>query len=289
LPERDELRRKRRELRGVRDEARAAAERTARRAQVKRAKKAKLELVRLKIAQETGALPDFLIIGAAKGGTMYLYHLLTQHPLVEPAVFKEPHFFDLLFKQGVGWYRECFPQPTRKDGRRTITGEATPGYISHPLVPERVAKVVPQVRLIALLRNPVDRAYSHYQMAVRKSKETRTFEEAAEAGLGYDPEYLIKSVYVDHLLRWTEFFDREQLLVLKSEDFFENHTETLKVVLEFLGLPEWEPEASELEGGKRNAGRYGEEMDPSTRRRLEEYFEPHNRRLYDFLGVDFGW
>jgi hypothetical protein len=78
------------------------------------------------------------------------------------------------------------------------------------------------------------------------------------------------------------------MLVLKSEDFFENPKETLKLVLEFLGLPEWEPEPSQLEN-KRNAGRYEDDMDPATRRRLEEYFEPHNRRLYDFLGTDFGW
>jgi hypothetical protein len=78
------------------------------------------------------------------------------------------------------------------------------------------------------------------------------------------------------------------MLVLKSEDFFENPKQTLKVVLEFLGLPEWEPEPSKLEN-KRNAGRYVDDMNPETRKRLEEYFEPHNRRLYDFLGNDFGW
>ncbi len=100
--------------------------------------------------------------------------------------------------------------------------------------------------------------------------------------------YLSRGVYVDQLLRWSEFFPREQLLVLKSEDFFERPIELLEVVLEFLGLPDWDPDASALVN-KRNEGEYGQEMDPSTRRRLEEYFEPHNRRLYDFLGTDFGW
>jgi hypothetical protein len=246
----------------------------------------------------TGALPDFVIIGGKKCGTTFLYDLLGRHPLVQPAASKELHFFDALFEEGAEWYRQCFPAPRWEDGRRTITGEASP-YMAHRHAPERMAQVVPQARLIALLRDPVERAYSDYQMVARKDREHKTFEEAiglqepAEAGdraaLSEDSEYLSRGVYVDQLLRWTEFFDREQLLVLKSEDFFENHTETLEVVLEFLGLPEWEPEASELEGGKRNAGRYGEEMDPSTRRRLEEYFAPHNRRLYDFLGVDFGW
>jgi sulfotransferase family protein len=177
--------------------------------------------------------------------------------------------------------------------------------MSHPLAPERIARVMPQARLIALLRDPVERAYSDYQMVARKGREALAFEETIAAAEKVQPPdedggaregiggarhgYLSRSIYVDQLLRWREHFPTEQLLVLKSEDFFENPKETLKVVLEFLGLPEWEPGAEELEGGKRNEGRYEQKMDPSTRRRLEEYFEPHNRRLYDYLGVDFGW
>jgi hypothetical protein len=257
---------------------------------------------------QTGALPDFVIIGTQKGGTTYLYHLLGQHPLVQPAASKELHFFDLFYEEGIEWYRRCFPAPRWEDGRRTITGEASPYYLFHPYAAERMAKVVPEARLIALLRNPVDRAYSLYQQQVKKGHETLKFEEAMEAeearlrserGRMLEDEhlasfehqhfsYLSRGIYVDQLPRWFRFFGREQLLVLKSEDFFENPIETLQVVLEFLGLPEWEPEDSGLEN-KRNAGEYEGGMNPSTRRRLEEYFEPHNKRLYDFLGVDFGW
>jgi Sulfotransferase domain len=251
----------------------------------------------------TGALPDFLIIGEKKCGTSFFYYLLSRHPLVQPAAAKELHFFDAHFDLGVEWYRRCFPQPAWKDGRRTITGEASP-YMSHPLTPERMAGVVPEARLIALLRNPVDRAYSDYQMVARKGREPLTFEEAigaAEEALlpGEEGEaradlgdarygYLSRGIYVDRLLRWTKFFNKEQLLVLQSEDFFENPQETLQRAFDFLGLPEWELEASKL-GKKRNAGSYEEGIDPTTRRRLEEYFEPHNQRLYEFLGVDFGW
>ena len=256
----------------------------------------------------TGALPDFIIIGTQKGGTTFLYHLLTQHPLVQPAASKESHFFDLFFDEGIEWYRRCFPAPGWKDGRRTITGEASPYYLFHPHAAERMAEVVPEARLIALLRNPVDRAYSLYQQQVRKGHETLMFEEAIEAEearlrgkgdtmlekeqlAGFEHQhfsYLSRGLYVDQLLRWSEFFSREQMLVLKSEDFFERPVETLKPVLEFLGLPDWEPEASALVN-RRNEGEYEQEMDPAIRRRLEEYFEPHNRRLYDYLGVDFGW
>ena len=240
--------------------------------------------------QQTGALPDFVIIGTMKGGTTYLYHLLSQHPLVEPAAAKELQFFNRYFDEGVEWYRQCFPVPRWENGRRTITGEATPGYLPHPPAPERMARIIPEARLIALLRNPVDRAYSDYQQVTRKGRETRTFEEAMDyENLDDAPrKFLSKSIYVDQLLRWSEFFDRQQMLVLKSEDFFEDPAGTLKPVLSFLDLPEWKPKVWDLHY-KRNKGDYEGGMDPATRRRLEEYFEPHNRRLYDFLGQDFGW
>jgi hypothetical protein len=266
-----------------------------------------------------GVLPDFVVIGGKKCGTSFFYHLLSQHPYVEPAAAKELHFFDRHFDEGLEWYRRCFPQPRWEDGRRTITGEATPGYMRSSLAPVRMARVVPQARLIALLRNPVDRAYSDYQMVLRKERETRSFEKAVgaeeatieakvgkwrarriggedetskheEDGGGPDDsprQYLSRGLYVYQLVRWSKFFDKEQMLVLKSEDFFKRPEEILKAVYAFLGLPECEPQASKLDSN-RTRRRY-EPMDPATRRRLEEYFEPHNRRLYEYLGVDFGW
>ncbi len=264
---------------------------------------------------QTGALPDFVIIGAKKCGTTFLYHLLTQHPHVEPAAAKELHYFNRFFgEEDTEWYRHNFPVPKWKDGRKTITGEATPEYLSFPPAPERMAQVVPGARLIALLRNPVDRTYSDYQMVMRKDRETRSFEEAlgitnarserrgetqlpGEGGESYEGsisldnarrKYLSKSIYVDQLLRWWEFFDKEQTLVLKSEDFSENPRDNLKTVFRFLDLPDWEPEARNLHN-KRNKGGYGGGMNPATRLRLEEFFEAHNRRLYEHLGVDFGW
>lgn len=256
---------------------------------------------------QVGALPDFVIIGAQKCGTSSLYHLLIQHPYVAPAVKKEVHFFDNRFEEGIEWYRQNFPTSKWKDGLRTVTGEATPYYLFHPHVAKRMAEAVPQAKLIVLLRNPIDRAYSHYNQAIRREIEPLKFEvaiEAEEERLRGEREkmlederyasfshqqfsYLSRGVYVDQLARWAEFFDREKLLVLKSEDFLRNSRETLELVLHFLGLPEWEPDPSELQK-KRNSRKY-EKMDPETKRKLEEYFGPHNKRLYDYLGRELGW
>jgi hypothetical protein len=254
---------------------------------------------------QTGALPDFVIIGAQKCGTTSLYRLLIRHPHVESAAVKELHYFDNLFDEDIEWYRQCFPQPRWKDGRRTITGESTPYYLFHPNAAMRMAEVIPRARLIVLLRNPVDRAYSQYNQQVRNGREILKFEEAIEAekrrlhgerekmledahyaSFNYQHfSYLSRGIYVDQLLRWSEFFDDEQMLVLKSEDFFGRPLETLKLILDFLDLPDWKPEALET----RNKGGYEQEMDPVTRRQLAVFFEPHNRRLYEHLGVDFGW
>ena len=168
--------------------------------------------------------------------------------------------------------------------------ESNPGILILPPVPERIAQVLPRARLIALLRNPVDRAYSDYQQVARQGRDPRTLEEVMDHASIEDARsgFLSRSVYVDHLLRWSEFFSEEQMLVLKSEDFFEHPKETLKVVLNFLDLPDWEPRVWEFRY-KRNRGKYKHEIDPAIRQRLERYFEPHDRRLYDYLGVDFGW
>ena len=269
--------------------------------QVKRAKRKQQEIFQiqteLRAVKEraegilvTGALPDFAIIGAAKCGTTYFYHLLTRHPHVESAATKEIRYFDLLFDESIEWYRNCFPTPRLKDGRRTITGEASPSYLFDPRVPERMAAVEPKARLMTLLRNPVDRFLSAYHHRRRNGRETQTFEESILTSLEEDPPstHMSRNIYVDHLKRWSNFFGDEQMLVLKSEDFFERPRETLKVVFEFLDLPDWEPGASDL-SDRLNKGGYQQKMDPATRQRLREYFEPHNQRLYDYLGVDFGW
>lgn len=253
-------------------------------------------------------LPDFIIVGAQKGGTTNLYDLLAAHPNVAPASTKEVHFFDLDFGRGVNWYRSHFPLAPQRTAGRTLTGEASPYYLFHPCAPARMARVVPRARLILMLRDPVDRAYSHYQHRFRKGVETLSFEGAVEAEEkrldgelekmlrderynSFDHQnysYLSRGVYADQIPAWSRHFGDDAMLILKSEDFFEHPARVFGRVLDFLGLPGWEPELTDASARKRHGRRY-EPMNSATRERLREYFEPHNRRLYESLGRDFGW
>lgn len=265
-------------------------------------------------------LPDFLIIGGQRCGTSSLYYYLTEHPSIAPAFTKEPHFFDEEFARGAGWYRTQFPTILQKNyykgllGRDLLTGEGTPYYLLYPHAARRAKEVVPQVKLIALLRNPADRAYSQYWIEKQAGYEEWTFEDAVkheEERLAGEWEkmlqdenyyshsyrhfsYLTRGIYIDQLQNWMNYFPREQMLILKSEDLYSNPEEVVQQTLEFLGVPtgtlnqEFKNYRRPSKKGYRNKV-VPPRLDPATKNFLAEYFRLHNARLYDFLGVDFGW
>jgi hypothetical protein len=256
------------------------------------------------LAGQLGPLPDFIIIGSQKCGTTFLYDELAKHPSVAPAITKEIHFFDFNYERGVNWYRACFAQMRRQeDSQHRITGEASPYYIFHPLVARRIAAVAPQAKLIALLRNPVSRAYSHYQHEVRLGFERLSFDQALDREqtrlrgeaerMQADPSYqsfthahygyLTRGIYVDQLKRWRALFPERQLLILRSEDLYRDTPEMVGRVLEFLGLPD-----HGVQEFRKKTSAYPK-MDAATRSRLIRFFEPHNQRLADELGTNFAW
>ena len=111
-----------------------------------------------------------------------------------------------------------------------------------------------------------------------------------DTGYRWDYErssYLARGIYIDQLLRWSKYFDKEQMLVLRSEDFFAHPQDTVQFATDFLDLPRCEPEEEKIR--HRNKGSYERTMDRRVRRELESYFEPHNRRLFQYLDTDFGW
>jgi hypothetical protein len=251
------------------------------------------------------ALPDFVVVGAQKAGTSSLYGQLAAHPSVIPALRKEVHFFDRP-RAPLARYRDWFPtvdalaRVAARTGRG-ITGEATPYYLCHPAVPRRLREAVPEVRVIAVLRDPVGRAVSGYHHAVRVGDERRPIEVAldpsaaedlppASAVAWYDDPrsplrlhgYLARGRYAEQLERWFAVFPREHLLVLDSHELRAGRIPD--AVRTFLDLPPGDGAVV----ADRNVGAYAS-PDPGVEATLREYFRPHNARLVSLLGVELPW
>lgn len=245
-------------------------------------------------------LPDFLIIGAQKSGTTFLYSLLSRHPDIIPAKVKEVHFFDKNFHKGLLWYKTFFPFSFNK---KKITGEATPYYLFHPLTPVRASKSLKSVKLIVILRNPVFRAYSHYQMNKYEGTENIfSFEEAIKEEEGringeirkiifnekyfsYNHlhfTYLSRGKYYYQIQEWFKYFPSDKFLFIKSETFFANPNIELKKVYNFLGIKEIENDCL----SPINEGSYTP-MKNKTKEALKYFFEESNQKLKALLGINF--
>ena len=243
--------------------------------------------------------PNFIIIGAQKSGTTSLENYIAQHPQVIPAIKKETHFWYRDFDKGINWYLAHFPPIPKSE--KFITGEATPNYLENYQSAERIYNVFPEVKLLVILRNPVDRTFSQYNHWIRLNWEDRSFETAINSELeilNKNPEkpqgdknywqqpgnYIGRGIYVEFINKWLAVFPRQQILILKGEYLYQKPVETMKQVFEFLGLPEHQlPEYRKL-----NPGHYSPISD-EMRQKLSEYFQPHNQRLEEYLGMEFNW
>ena len=261
--------------------------------------------------EHTRLSPSFIVIGAMRSGTTSLYRYLCDHPEVASARRKELHFFDRQYPKGVDWYRRQFPSRFARMENKTanrfklITGEASPAYLLHPLAPQRAAKYLPDVKLLAVLRNPVDRAFSHYQHGRFCGYEPLSFEEAIkQENDRIQPErqkllrgecsnpftwfsYCTRGCYMDRLDEWLQYCPKKKLLVIISEEFYADPSSSLRRVTDFLGLSPLESRApGEFE--KHSLIEYGD-MNPATRQELLAFFKPHNERLAAFLGRSLPW
>jgi hypothetical protein len=252
-----------------------------------------------------GSLPHFMILGAQKSGTTSLFDYLGQHPQIVRCLVKEVHFFDTRYERGQGWYRSHFPA-LNEGPPGAVVGEASPYYLCHPHAPRRIRALLPRVKLIAILRNPTERAISHYFHEVRKRRETLPILDALRAederigpewirmrqdGSYYSRihrsfSYKQRGIYVDQLERYWEHFDREQLLVLNSDKLFTEPHDTLRQIYEFIGV---EPDFLCEDVTARNVGANRTSVPTSVYDTLDRFFRPHNRRLFERIGQDFGW
>lgn len=245
--------------------------------------------------------PDFLIVGTQKGGTSTLYHILSKHPQISVPLKKEVHFFDTNYQNGYRWYRGFMPLRSKSK----LAFEATPYYLYHPLSPERIAKHLPNVKVIILLRDPVKRAYSHYQMQKDQGREELTsFEDAIDAEASrlngeedkisnlptYNSptfarySYLNRGMYHKQIQRWLTHFKRDQLLILKSEQFYSSTSSELEKVAEFLEI------ANKFELGDiiQNAREYAP-LPKNIKLKVSEHFKADSKKLKALLGEMFEW
>ncbi len=245
--------------------------------------------------------PGFLIIGAQKAGTTSLHAYLSAHPEVSPSTVKEVHYFDLSYHRGRRWYRAHFRH--LRPGQ-VVAGETSPYYLYHPLVPRRVADDLPDAKLIALLRNPVDRAFSHHNHECALGFERLSFEQALEreperlAGererLVANPylssfahqhySYLDRGRYAKQLQAWFESVDSARMLVLSAEELFDSPAATLARAQAFLELEPHRP--ADLVG--RN-GRVYSPLPGRSRRRLVGEFSTANESLFRLLDREMAW
>lgn len=255
-------------------------------------------------------MPGFLIVGAQRCGTTSMYRTLSQHPAVLAVWHKGIHFFDTGYAHGMAWYRGHFPlqasagRVRRRTGVTPVTGESSPYYMFHPLAADRIERDLPGVRLIVLLRDPVERAYSAHAHELARGFETEQFERALEleeerlAGeadrLVADPgceshslqhhAYLARGRYIEQLERLESRFGRDRLHVVDSQDFFEDPADAYLQVLEFLRLPpRGEPRFD------RHNARPRSPMPATLRTRLERHFEPYDERLARWWGRTPSW
>lgn len=255
--------------------------------------------------------PGFLIVGAQRCGTTSMYKAITRHPAVLSAVLhKGAHYFDTGYQHGPAWYRGHFPlQATARRVRRAtgtapLTGESSPYYSFHPLAGERIACDLPEVRLIMLVRDPVERAYSAHAHESARGFETEPFEAALakeeerlageEDRLRREPgyrsyhhqhhAYVTRGRYVEQLERLTALVGRDRLHLVDSDEFFTRPEQVYAGVLDFLGLPAWRPESFEKHNARPRAS-----MPAPLRARLEESFAPYDTRLADWWVSTPAW
>jgi hypothetical protein len=251
------------------------------------------------------SLPSFVIIGAQRCGTTSLYHYLAQHPQIIPSRTREVHYFDRHYEKGELWYRSHFPLQSQVRCN-VATGESTPYCLCHPHAARRIRETVPDAKLIVLLRDPTDRAISHYFHEVKKGREELPIMQALmaeEARVGGERKrmaedehyfsrlhqsfsYKERGIYIEHLCNYSSFKDEGRLLIIKSEKFFEQPREVLQKVFAYLGVdstficPDVEP---------RNIGSNRWRVDDAVRQYLDDHFAPYNERLRQSLDGELTW
>ena len=259
-------------------------------------------------------LPDFVILGGQRCGTSSMYKYLGRHPQVAPSLRKETDYFTIDYDKGEAWYRAHFPLRARRRtaqlrGRRLVSFEATPDYLFDPRAPLRLADLLPDTKLVIMLRDPVERAFSHYHHNIRLGLEDLSFRDALAAederiapdvaAMRENPlsrvvnyrrySYVSRGHYGEQIARWLDLFDRGRILFIIAEDFFERPGEELHALEEFVGIEAWSPPDFVNYSYTGSALADNPELPPHLRRELEDRFASTHADIEELTGISVPW
>jgi hypothetical protein len=252
-------------------------------------------------------LPNFLVIGVGRGGTTSLFEYLGQHNCITKSAYDEIGYFDDNFHLGLNWYRSMFPTTYHKKKiikkyGDFLTFEVTPWYIRKPWLAKRIQNTLKNIKIITVLRNPIDRTYSHYHLALRDNKITKSFDEIIDEDMdtlkksfsrNKDKDYfnnvvqnsfLARSFYAEQLEQWFKIFNKKNMLIVSSENLSKNTQDTLNTIFSFLNLNH--QEIPNLE--KINVGKYSP-ISNSIHKKLFDYFYDYNETLFNLIEHRYNW
>ena len=253
------------------------------------------------ITASSRVLPDFIIGGTVRSGSTSLYYNICEHPSVLEASYDEIGFFDSNYQLGMEWYRSMFPKQKEMDEVRNstgfaITGEDTPFYFWKKEVIQRILKNLPNIKIILIFRNPIDRAYSNYNLGVRTESEKLSFEDAIDEEMKFLEEnsfrksidqkrsYLSKGLYDKQIKNWFDFFPKKQIHVLSTEEMRNDPKKTLLKIFEFLEISEYNIKNPQ----KQKSANY-DFMKQETRQKLLNFYREHNEKFFATIGKRFDW
>jgi hypothetical protein len=248
--------------------------------------------------------PSFMIIGSMKCGTTSLYNYITQHQNIVPSIWKEIQYFRVSkpLSKGLDWYLSHFPSIPAEilEHNDVVTGEASPNYFTTERAPQEIYDVFPNIKLIVILRDPVDRAISHYHHWIRVGNETKSLEEAFYEELDLleniqdfssnnvyslvkeTQQYLLKGLYILFLKNWLALFPKENMLILRTKDLADSPATVLHQVFKHLNLS---TETNNINyDNKKNTGSY-QQIDSKLKNKLTSFYDPFNKELENFLNI----
>jgi hypothetical protein len=248
--------------------------------------------------------PDFIILGAQRAGTTALFNFLLEQKPISKSIKKEIHYFDNYYHKGENWYKAHFPLKSLIQRKGNLCGEASPFYLYHPFAIQRIKKDLPKIKLIILLRHPVERAYSHYKFEYQSGFENKSFSEAInlektrlndevdkirnnEFYYSFNLQhysYRSRGEYYSQIKNVYDYFPRNQVLIIQSEKLFAQDFKTFKKISNFLECDDFR-----ITLFKQKNMTYKSTIPEDISKELKSHFKVHNQKLYNLINEKYNW